>query len=373
MTPQFVFAVLFLTLSSTCFGADAPSLISPNISANVLLLGRQSNFHKEDSDPTNIDQNRNGFNIQEAELQFYSDVDPYTKLNLVLSVHSEYEANGTDISEKWIVEPEEAFAESNVIPAVTLKLGKIKAAMGKHNQLHTHAFPLVEAPLPNKFLLGDEGLNDVGLSAAVFLPAPWFSELSLQALRGEGENAEFKSPTPGDSVSLAHWKNLFDLTDSWTFEAGASYAQGMNSYRKNTTLTGADLTFKWRPVDGGRYHSLIWGSEYLARTQGQASVSDEKGSGLISFLQYQFAERWIVIYRFDNLTVKNTFDAVALPNDTWERHSLGFAYKPSEFSIFKLEYDQRRGGTVNANGDTTEKAIFVQANFTIGAHPAHSY
>jgi hypothetical protein len=38
-----------------------------------------------------------------------------------------------------------------------------------------------------------------------------------------------------------------------------------------------------------------------------------------------------------------------------------------------MEFDQRNGGTKNANGDDTEKSIFLQANFTIGAHPAHAY
>ena len=59
--------------------------------------------------------------------------------------------------------------------------------MGKHNQLHTHAFPFILAPLINLNLLGDEGLSDVGFSTAILLPATsWFSELTLQYIRGEG-------------------------------------------------------------------------------------------------------------------------------------------------------------------------------------------
>ncbi len=73
------------------------------------------------------------------------------------------------------------------------------------------------------------------------------------------------------------------------------------------------------------------------------------------------------------LVVKDTFDTANLPNDTWERHTLALAYSPSEFSSYKLEYDQRRGGTVSSTNDNVEKSIFLQANFTIGAHPAHSY
>jgi hypothetical protein len=255
-----------------------------------------------------------------------------------------------------------------------LKLGKFKAFMGKHNILHTHAYPFIKAPLANEALLGDEGLNDVGASAAVLLPGSWFNELTVQYLRGEGENEEFNSPTPGDGVGLAHWKNLFDLSDDLTMEIGASYAQGGNSLRGMTSLAGSDLTFKWRPSEGGRYHSLVWGTECLSRTESQAgSASDENSGGLATFLQYQFAERWTGFYRYDTLTVRNTFDPVALPDGTAERHSLAVSYAASEFSSFKLEYDHRHGGVTGPHGEDTEQAIYLQANLTIGSHPAHSY
>lgn len=360
-------------LFASAYGAEAFCLNAPNMSANALFLARNSNFHKEDVNPSSVDAQPNGVGLQEAELQFYADVDPYTRLSLLLSVAPSYESNGTEVEEKWGIEPEEAFAESNVIADVTLKIGKFKGFMGKHNLLHTHAYAFIDAPLANTLLLGDEGLNDAGVSAAILLPSSWFSELTLQYLRGKGENAEFKSPSPGDSVGLVHWKNLFDVSDVLTMEIGLSGAGGTNSFRKTTSLTGADLTFKWRPSEGGLYRSLSWATEYLGRTQSQDGLDDEKSAGLASWVQYQFAERWAVLYRYDTLKTENTFDAAHLPNETWTRHSAGLAYSPSEFSSYKLEVDQRRGGIKNADGDDTEKSIFLQANFTIGAHPAHAY
>lgn len=363
---------LFISTFLLC-GFSAQAITSPSVSANALFLYRNSNFHKEDTNAANLDTSPNGIDVQETELQFYTDVDPYTRLSLLFSIKPTYTSDGTTVSQSWGIEPEEAFAESNFISNVTLKVGKFKAAMGKHNLLHSHAYPLQEAPLANTKLLGDEGLSDSGLSAAVLLPTNWFNEMSFQILRGKGENTEFKSPTPGSNVGLFHWKNLFDLSDELTLEAGASFAQGANSYRKSTSLTGGDLTFKWRPTSGGKYRSVMWSTEYLGRTQGQPGVSDETASGIASWVQYQFAERWSGLYRFDNLNVKNTFDSTNLPNDTYERHSLGIVFSPSEFSIFRLEYDQKRGGPSNISGESTEKSVFLQANFTIGAHPSHSY
>ena len=82
-------AIIFLNL--TLWPLFSIAMNTPNTSANTLLLYRNSNFHQQDADPGNLDQDRNGINIQEAELQFYSDVDPYTRLSLLLSIHPEYE------------------------------------------------------------------------------------------------------------------------------------------------------------------------------------------------------------------------------------------------------------------------------------------
>lgn len=352
---------------------EALAISAPSVSADILFLSRNSNFHKYDENVASPDQKPNGINVREAELQFYADVDPYTRLNLVLAIAPKYTSDGTKVSESWGIEPEEAIAESNVVANLTLKIGKFKAAMGKHNMLHTHAYPFVEAPLANVKLLGDEGLNDIGVSAAILAPSSWFNELTFQYLRGKGENEEFKSPSPGVGVGLVHWKNLFDLSDSLTFEVGASYAKGGNSYRQSTSLAGMDLTFKWRPVEGGKYTSVLWSTEYLSRQQSQLAVSDEKAAGLTSWVQYQFAERWSVFCRSESLIVKDTFDPAGLPNDSWERNSVALQYAPSEFSSYKFEYNQGRGGPANANGETTERAFFIQANFTIGAHPSHVY
>lgn len=365
------FIALFLVMTS--FSINAFCLTAPSISSNALFLYRNSNFHKDDTNVTAPDQQPNGFDIQEAELQIFSDVDPYTRLNLLLSIAPKYISDGTKISEVWGIEPEEAFVESNIVSDVTFKIGKFKTAMGKHNTLHTHAYPFIEAPLTNSKLLGDEGFNDTGVSVAGLLPSQWFSEITLQFARGKGENNEFNSPSPASGVSLVHWKNLFDFSDELTMEAGVSYAQGTNSYRKVTSLIGADLTFKWRPSEGGKYTSLLWATEYLSRNQAQDNFLSEKGNGIATWIQYQFAERWATLYRYDDLMIENTFDPINLPNDITKRNSLGLIYSPSEFSSFKLEYDQRNGGVANNSNETTEKSLFLQANFTIGAHPAHSY
>jgi hypothetical protein len=280
------------------------------------------------------------------------------------------------VDQTWSVEPEEVFAESIRIPWVTLKGGKFKALFGKHNPLHTHVFPFVDAPMINSVLLGEEGLNDAGVSAAALLPIPWYSEFTIQYLRGAGENYEFSSPTPSDGVGLGHWKNLWDLDDSLTFEAGASYAQGANAFGGDTRLSGADLTSKWRPASGGKYHSWILSGEYIQREMGQRARPAEKGSGVAVWTQYQMAERWVALARYETLKISGS-DATLNPDHVLDnalttRSSYALAFNATEFSQLRLEYDMSHGPPL-ASGETDERRIYLQGNFTIGAHPVHSY
>lgn len=360
-------------LGGAASAEQAPLLKSPNISANTLFLYRQSNFAKENSSTV-----RNGLDVQEAEIAFYADVDPYSRLFLLLGVHPEYEADATTgkVTQEWAIEPEEAYAESTRVPYVTIKGGKFKAAFGKHNSLHTHVFPFVDAPMINSSLLGDEGLNDVGLSASGLLPLPWFSELTAQYLRGAGENYYFNSPSPSDGVGLARWKNLVDLSEALTLEIGGSYARGGNAFGGDTSLTGADLTFKWRPSEGGKYHSWILAGEYIDRRLEQSGVPSEDGHGLAVWGQYQFAERWSLAARYETLDVTGSNSIFnpdhALDNALTERAAAALNFYATEFSSFRLEYGQSHG-PAQSNGETEERRLYLQANFTIGAHPAHTY
>lgn len=358
--------------SASGWGESVGSLKSPNVSANALMLYQNSSVHREDLDPAQLDENPNGMGLREAELQFYADVDPYSKLNLVLSVHPELTTDGTSISESWVVEPEELFVESLQLPTVNLRIGKQKASFGKHNLLHTHTFPFVKAHLAQSALLGDEGLNDVGVSASFLLPPTWFSELTLEYYRGKGENDEFNSPSPGQGVGLGHFRNLFDYEDL-TFEAGFSYASGANQYHGTTRLVGVDMTWKWRPHAMGRYRSLLANFELIDRSMSQAAGPTESGRGWALWMQTQTGERTYVSYRFDTLRLNQAINFVEWPDGVTSRHSIGYTWKATEFSSIRAEFSERRGGKLGPHGEQVEDVWYLQANFTIGAHPSHSY
>src|SRR3989338_178378 len=163
-----IFSTIF-ALSESARAAEANSIstatvskgkaFNPDIGANFLGLWQRG---------TGISDNRtavphNGFSLQEAELQFSADVDTYLKAVALFSVKQESGEAGFGI------DPEEVYVESISLPGVTVRAGKFKLAMGKHNQLHAHAFPFIDAPLIHQQLLGDEGLNEPGAAAAVLL------------------------------------------------------------------------------------------------------------------------------------------------------------------------------------------------------------
>lgn len=364
-------AIFFLaTFIFSIFFMQKALALTPNISANALFLYRNSNQAK-----TNTSTTRNGVDIQEAELAVYSDVDPYSRLNMIVTLHPEYTANTTGVDQKWKVEPEELYADLTQIPSANMRLGKFKAAFGKHNQMHSHAFFFVDSPLPNAAMLTEDGFNDVGASAAVLLPVHWFSEVTAQAFRGEGDNLEFNSPTPNDFVALGHWKNLLDISEAATFELGLSGMKGKNSIGGDTNVIGTDLTFKWRPVSGGKYHSWLLSSEIMRRRLQQPSIKTERSSGFYVMGQYQFAERWASLLRYETLSVSNADSSVntnALLNGDSRRYAAGIHFDATEFSSYKAEYSYKQSPPLTS-ANKFERKFYVQANFTIGAHPAHSY
>jgi len=290
--------------------------------------------------------------LQEAELQFSSDVDAYFTAKALFSVAEE---NGS-----YGIEPEETYVETISVPYVTLRLGKSKMPLGKHNQLHSHAFPFINAPLINTTILGEEGLNETGIGVSTLSPLPWFSEITLDYT--QGDNADlFNSGKKSDKAVIGRFKNLWDLSDSTTLELGFSGAKGKNSDHLDTNLYGADLTLKWRPIDGGKYHSFEWGNEFLEKDR--KGAANGKLSGLVSFLKYQMAQRWYAQYRYDYLGLNKSKSINAS-----KRHTALVAFVPSEFSSVRLQYE-----TINDGQVEDESRVSLQLNISIGAHPAHAY
>jgi hypothetical protein len=328
--------------------SDTSKALNPDISANLLGL-YQRGFG------TDAATAQNGFSFQEAELQFTADVDPYLRGVGTLAVTPRSSGEGFEI------EAEEAYFQSLSLPVVTLQAGKFKSFVGRHNRLHTHAFPFLDAPLANQRVFGEEGLNDVGAAASVLIPAPWFLELTV-----EGQSARnpvlFGDPTSTAVAGVGHLRSLWEISDALTTELGVSAVSGQNFVNSTSQAYGGDLTVKWRPVEGGKYRSLAWSTEYLAAKRNGFTDRETEG-GVSTWLQYQFAQRWWAQARTEFFGIPRADDVPSL-----RKQSLLLGFFPSEFSGFRLQYDRLTG-----NGDEVEQRVALQWNISIGAHPAHGY
>ena len=340
------------------------NVMNPALSAaGIALAGATTRKDGDGSTPGDL---RTGIFLQEVELHASAIVDPFFKADVTLAGSADRIAF------------EEAYLTTLEIPRVTLRVGQMKAAVGRHNVLHTHAFPFITAPLPWRALMGQEGLADPGISADVLLPLPFYSELNAQVFQGEwpifaGAIADNPATPVDESVPdrrhdrdlayVGHLKTLLDLGDSTTVELGGSYVGGRNGFSGLSSVVAGDLTVKWKPIDAERYTGIDWTTEY-AWVDREKAPTDRKQGGGYTALRYQFAQRWWLQARGALLGLPRSDSGRTVRGE-----ALG-AFIPSEFSALRLQYasERRLGGHA-----ALVHEVFGQVVFSIGPHPAHAY
>ena len=300
--------------------------------------------------------------MPESEVSFQAIVDPYMRADFYLAFGEEG------------VELEEGFATLTELPGdLQLKAGKMRAAFGKVNTLHTHVLPWADRPLViNNLVGGEEGISDAGVSVARLMPiGNVFFEATGQVFRGDAAGGEvYKSSKPGDLSYVGHLRGYFDITESTNLDFGGSYSQGHNAAgivndidfgRFTTQLFGVDATFRWRPLTRAIYHQFVARTEYIRSHRDQIDGL-QKADGFYVSADYQFARRWWMGGRLDQSDRAD--DASQLDRG----QSFLLTFKPSEFSQLRGQY--RR--TAYANGPTAHEFL-MQFQFAIGAHGAHPF
>jgi len=359
-----VFACLFAALACTPTLATAQTsssmfsnLANPAIGMNALFTGQAAH---------NLDQ-AYGLGFDAAEISLISVVDPYWTFtsNIV------FVGNGE-------VDPEEAWVRSTTIPAIQLKLGKIRGTFGKHGLLHTHGFPFIQAPVIMANTIGEEGFKDAGVEAAWLTPLPWFSELTGGAYQATPKDDEhpldFGSSQHDNVPYLGHLKNQFDLNDATTMELGQSFLQGRGGDGHRHSALGADLTFRNVPARNSNRRGWILQGEYLQKGSTVGGTYNREQEGGYASFQYRLSQVWWMGIRGeqarDSYTDFVVDDTGALVAARVNRVSANVAWAPSEFSFLRLEYS-------HANADSgihaSDDRLMVQASYTIGYHPAHAY
>ncbi len=386
---------------------------------NPLRLGSEQNFidisaigtfaaggstekHVEDLQPGGHDPQRRGFNVQGVELTLSGIVDPYfrAQTNIVFHSggHSHHGEGGSN------VELEEAFLETLALPAnLQLRGGLFLTEFGRHNTQHIHAWSFVDQPLINSRMFGGDGLRNPGARISWLAPTPFFSELFFTVQDSTGETAySFRNPDGfrdhtffrgnpieehdaeeiggiDDLLYTVRYAASTDFGEGHTLLGGISSAFGPNSPTEDsaagrTEIYGADLYWHWSPADQvAGYPFVAWQTEAMLRRFEMRNPSETfEDYGFYTQLSYGFTRGWVAGLRYDWIrgamkdAETEAGESLELPN-RW-RLSPNLTFHPSEFSRIRLQYnyDER-------DGDETDHTVWLQVQFSIGPHGAHTF
>ena len=349
--------------------------------APQLLSGDDTDLHAEGT------RHAVGFTAQEVELAFSAIVDPYLKGEVYLTIPN---LEG--------IEVEEAFATSTSLPwNLQIKGGSFRSAFGRQNGQHLHVQDFTRRPLINAAFLGADGMRGPGVQLSWLAPLPFFLTLHGEAFSLGGDPADQTGALPQPVASFgadrstrptlaAEAKAFFPLGESWSVYSGLNFASGKSpgvslgdagttGVGREAQLYGADVYLKWKPINVARgYESLAFQAEAIVRHFGSGDgLEDEWDGGAYAQIVAQFARRWFVGVRGDVVGVPSSSVLARA-----ERVGLSLTFQGSEFSRVR-GYLEAEHATAPSSAFLPQAmpqwapAAYLQLEFSIGAHGAHSY
>ena len=335
---------------------------------------------------------KRGFSIAESELGFSANVDDKIYGNLVFSL-------APDNS----IEVEEAYGMFTSLPyGIVPKFGRFLSSIGYLNDKHQHVWNFFDAPLPYQAFLGGQFKSD-GLQVKWIAPTDLYLEFGGEI--GDGSSfpgTDRNKNGIGSGAVYAHVGGELGTSSEW--RAGLSYLQlrpdgrqylqtdvfgntVLQSFSGRSQLTIADFVWKWAPNGNATRTSFTLQGEYFWRREtgdltfdadgafGPTSTSgySSRQSGWYLDGVYKFLPAWRVGARYDRLatgTVDYGANGVFLAQESFnpQRYSVMFDYTPSEFSRFRLQWQQSK-----LQPDITDHQWFLQYILTLGAHGAHKF
>jgi len=320
------------------------------------------------------------------ELSIQSYLDPFSKFKSTIPVDAD---GNVEIEEMY-------FTRYNAFGDINLDFGKFRQQFGVINRWHGDAIDQINYPLPIKYILGDDGLAQTGMS--VDLPLPEMDNstqiVTLQITNSENEHL-FGGETMGNPSMLFHYKNYRDLDESSYFEFGLSGLFGWNDTWEvgtqqiedalGTQVFGADFTYVWEPVQTAMYRNLEWRSELFFLNR-DIYAPDDSGRdsleawGAFSYLQAKVDNNVYLGIRGDyyNADSKayadmysdtiNPFAYTASDAFVWQISPYVTIWQ-SEFVRFHVEYSYTDGHTIQEPGHT----VGLQMVFAAGPHKHERY
>ena len=340
-----------------------------------------------------------GFSLDETELTFSANVDPYWLGYFTAGLADEE------------IEIEEAYIQnSGYISGVVAKAGRFFSAVGYVNQQHPHSWDFTDAPLVQQAFYG-VNLGEDGAQLRYVAPTDLFLELGVEG--GRGANFPGSERNKNGFNAGAVFANLGgDVGFSNSYQFGASYRETTAAEREydDTDSTGTEIenvfsdlksktwglnfVWKWAPNGDPSQRNFKFQAEYFQREEDGQLEYDEAGDGAgplegpysseqdgwYTQAVWQFMPRWRVGLRYDLLdsgkieygpisdgTISRD-DLQLLREHKPERTTVMVDFSTSEFARFRLQFAQDK-----ARFDETDNQIIFQYIVSLGAHGAHKF
>lgn len=325
----------------------SPNSMNPSISLIGELIWKMNhNKHVDGESP---------FSLSALELAFQSNIDPFSRADIFFHYHDSH------------LEAEEAYATLYKAPFDFLqtKAGKFKTCFGKVNTMHHHAQPWVDEPNMIKNFFGGEGISGTGLSMKSVIPTgDVYTELVVEGFNDENSRS-FSGGNSGKLLYNGHLKAYADLNDESNIELGVSHLRGYNNADCTcmTGISGADLTYRWRPAQKAKYNSLLLRGEALFSQRNNPGGQTISSKGYYGFGQYQLNRNWYVGARYDYSEFPDLLNKVN--EKAW---SGILTYFPSEFMTYRLQYKN-----TDRSYASRLQEFWLQLQFNIGPHGAHDF
>lgn len=374
-----------------------------NPAISIVLNGAYGNFSKDPERyalsgfaPANngLSPGTRGLSLRESELALAANIDPNFRGNLLLSFD---EANAVSVEEAY-------FQTIGLGNGLSLKGGRFFSAFGYQNEIHSHAWDFVDAPLVYRAFTSGENYADDGLQLKWLAPTENLIELGGEIGRGKDRPGSNRDKN-GNAAGTAFVHLGGDIGESQSYRIGLSALrtspkaasvndvnpEGLNVtnlFTGKTTVAGADFVYKYAPNGNATHSYFKLQGEYFRRRENGALTYDTTGpaaANIVSsystaqsgwYLQsvYQFMPQWRAGLRIDRL-IRGKVDVGAAnasnlqsTNYNPSRTSLMFDYSPSEFTRFRLQFTQDK-----SQQHITDNQIVLQYIFSLGAHGGHKF
>lgn len=304
-------------------------------------------------------EGRDTIALKEFELSLAQYVDPYSRLDAIISFNDNLEAQNVDI--------EEAYYSHWGLPfGFKAQVGKFRPKLGKQNLLHLHQLETADYPLVIRDFFGGEGLSSSGARLQNMIPNPWDVPLEISGEVLRGNNGPSFSGVSRRPIFNTHLKSFFEISKEQNLELGATAMFGDENItrdpkgqdRYGAHVFGLDATYLWNL---GQNRALKFQNEAYLQERSSLVTINQNPWGFYSLIDYRFSSRWSAGLRFDYLE----------PRAIRDFHEESFGISPyitlwqSEFANFRLQYSHTDSADPAQKSDD---AVYLQANFLIGVH-----